>query len=269
MIERPETHPDKSATLPDPLVRAKNTVRRVGWPAAGLVVLLVALGIVFRHTEQWGDIATWVLAVTTLFALLAAAFAGLVAYDLLKIETSRDQQAAQERSLAAAERKLDHASRVSFWLTLAKVHTGHEEPYVPEAPYIAIVLHIVNTSDRPATSVMVMAGVRGDVWRDAGAADGVELDERGIEWTAPAIAPGARQEIRQDLPVPASVGMIVANYSDDALIGELLFTDAAGTSWAKSYPDGQLIERQSADWAHNMHLSLTQRDQQRRDRSRV
>jgi hypothetical protein len=195
MIERAEDHPGEPTTPPDPLARAKNTIRRAQWPAGGLILLLVALGIVFRHTEQWGDIATWVLAVTTLLAFLAATFAGLVAYDLLKIESSRDQRAAQERTLAAAVRKRDHASRVSFWLTVARVHIEYDEVYAPDEPYIEIVLHVVNTSDRPATSVIAMAGIRGDVWRDASTADGTELDERGTEWTTPAIAPGANPAI--------------------------------------------------------------------------
>lgn len=152
---------------------------------------------------------------------------------------------------------------------MRNIRAEDDEVYEPDAPHIEIVLHIVNTSDRPAMSVMAMAGVRGDVWRDAGTVDGAELDERGTEWTAPAIAPGGDLTIPRRLQVPASVARIVDNYRDDALIGELLFTDAAGTSWVRSYPDGRLIERQSADWANNMHLSLTQRDQQRRDRSRT
>ena len=158
MIQRPEAHPGEPATPPDPLARAKNTVRRARWPAAGLVLLLILLGIAFRHGEQWGDIATWVLAATTLLAFLAAAFAGIVAYDLLKIETTRDQQAAQESALAAADRKRDHASHLSFWLTVRNIRAEHDEVYEPDAPHIEIVLHIVNTSDRPAMSLTATAG---------------------------------------------------------------------------------------------------------------
>lgn len=266
MIEHPEAPPGEPAP-PDPLARAKNALRRTRLPAAGLVLLLIALGIVFHHTEQWGDIATWVLAITTLLAFLAAGFAGLVAYDLLKIETTRDQQAAHERSLAAADRRRDHASHISFWLTVRNVKTEPPSAYEPDPPGFEVVLHMLNTSDRPAMSVMAMAGVRADVWRDAGAADKAELDERGTEWRAPAIPPGEHPGVSRYLQVPVSVAEIFCEYWDDALIGELLFTDAAGIAWVRSYPDGRLIERQSADWTNMMHLSLAQRDQQRRDLS--
>ena len=194
-------------------------------------------------------------------------FAGIVAYDLLKIETTRDQQAAQESALAAADRKRDHASHLSFWLTVRNIRAEHDEVYEPDAPHIEIVLHIVNTSDRPAMSLTATAGLRGDVWRDAAATDGTELDEHTIQWTAPAIAPGGTLEIPCGLQVPASVARIVDNYRD-ALIGELLFTDAAGTTGPEATLTGGSSNASQPTAANNMHLSLTQRDQQRRDRSR-
>ena len=70
-----------------------------------VAALLVTAGILFRHDLSWGDAPTWILAITTLLALLAAAFAGLVAYDLLKVENHRDIVAARERSQTAAERR--------------------------------------------------------------------------------------------------------------------------------------------------------------------
>jgi hypothetical protein len=70
-----EAVPGEAVRSPDPLALASRVGR--------LVAVLVVLGIVFRHSLGWGDVATWVVAITTLLAFLAAAFAGLVAYDLL------------------------------------------------------------------------------------------------------------------------------------------------------------------------------------------
>ena len=59
--------------------------------AAGLLLaIVVLLGGLFRHHLHWGDFPTWVLAITTLLALFAAAFAALVTYELFQIETRRD-----------------------------------------------------------------------------------------------------------------------------------------------------------------------------------
>jgi hypothetical protein len=94
-----------SVGMPDPLARAKVIARRL-WPyGAAVTAVLVVLGAVFRHQLSWGDVATWVLAVTTMLALFAAAFAGLVAYDVLKVELQRDVLAAEERRLAREDRQ--------------------------------------------------------------------------------------------------------------------------------------------------------------------
>jgi hypothetical protein len=94
-----------SAEVPDPLARAKAIVRRLRRYAAVVTVVLVVLGAVFRHHLNWGDVATWILAVTTLLALIAAAFAALVAYDVLQVELRRDLLAAEERKLAREDRQ--------------------------------------------------------------------------------------------------------------------------------------------------------------------
>jgi hypothetical protein len=98
-------HPGEVAPSSDPLALATRVARKA-WPyATGLVVILAVLGIVFRHSVSWGDVPTWVMAITTLLAFLAAAFAGLVAYDLLKVENVRDLAAADERLVATEDRK--------------------------------------------------------------------------------------------------------------------------------------------------------------------
>jgi RsiW-degrading membrane proteinase PrsW (M82 family) len=79
---------DLDSQAPDPL-RTVRAVARAGWPLACLTaVVLGALGFAFRRTESRGDVPTWVLAVTTLLAFIAAAFAALVTYELLRLEGS-------------------------------------------------------------------------------------------------------------------------------------------------------------------------------------
>jgi hypothetical protein len=103
-----------STGMPDPVARARVITRRL-WPyGATVLVVLVVLGAVFRHHLSWGDVATWVLAVTTLLALVAAGFAALVAYDVLKVEIRRDIYAVRERQLAMEDReRAERAAKAS------------------------------------------------------------------------------------------------------------------------------------------------------------
>jgi hypothetical protein len=95
---------DEPVASPDPFAHAKRILGK-RWPyAAALALVLIALGVVFRHRLNWGDVPTWILAATTLLALLAAAFAGVVAYNVLKIEAGRDLKAAEERKQAHVDR---------------------------------------------------------------------------------------------------------------------------------------------------------------------
>ena len=106
MSTQPEALPGEAEISPDPRARVKAIfTRKVQVVIYVVVALLVAAGIVFRHHLSWGDVPTWILASTTLLAFLAAAFAGLVAYDLLRVENQRDIKAAEERSQTAAERR--------------------------------------------------------------------------------------------------------------------------------------------------------------------
>jgi hypothetical protein len=108
---RVDAPPGEMVVTPDPLARVKR-ICRWGWPlAAGLVVGLAILGLALHKSIQWGDFPTWVMAVTTLLALLAAAFAGLVAYDVLQIEAARDLKAAEARLQADADRRQSDKDR--------------------------------------------------------------------------------------------------------------------------------------------------------------
>jgi len=100
---------------PDPVAAVKAALRlRWRWAALAALVLAV-LGGVFGPWASWGDVATWVVAVTTLLAFAAAAFAGLVAYELLRTELSRDMSAARDRAGRDAVERRGQASVVAAW----------------------------------------------------------------------------------------------------------------------------------------------------------
>jgi hypothetical protein len=105
--------PGEVVVSPDPLTLAKRAVRGA-WLYAGLLLgALGVLGGVFRHSLSWGDVATWIGSITTLLALVAATFAGIVAYDLLKVENARDLAAAQARLQDDADRRQANAERAA------------------------------------------------------------------------------------------------------------------------------------------------------------
>jgi len=100
---------------PDPRALAKKALRRA-WPyAAGLAVLLIAAGAVFGGRGSWGNVPTWVLAVTTLLAFVAAAFAAFATYELLRVESRRHAVALEEQRLREQAQRRAQASRVAAW----------------------------------------------------------------------------------------------------------------------------------------------------------
>src|SRR4029077_8148581 len=109
---------------------------------------------------------------------LATAGALLVSFVLLWQQMRPQRQADQDR-------RRDHASHISFWLTLDAIfpepghyifpEPGHYESVGAKGitgsserrePGIDIKLHILNTSERPAKSVHAQLGLRSDVWRN-------------------------------------------------------------------------------------------------------
>jgi hypothetical protein len=151
--------PGEAVIAPDPLVLAKHVTRKA-WPYAGaLVVVLAVLGVVFRRSLSWGDFPTWVMAMTTLMAFLAAAFAGLVAYDLLKVETARDLKASDERVLAAADRRRAEderaAQREANLRAQASKVTAWFDFYRPDPGRATWGATIQNASELPVLDVRV------------------------------------------------------------------------------------------------------------------
>src|SRR5215469_11299462 len=108
--------PQSAWPAPDPVATVKDALRRRWRWAAGAAVALLVLGGVFGSHASWGDVATWVVAVTTLLAFVAAAFAGLVAYKVLAVETRRDV-------LADSERIAAQAAEVAGWSGRTKAAT--------------------------------------------------------------------------------------------------------------------------------------------------
>lgn len=97
-------------------------------------------------------------------------------------------------------------------------------------------------------AITMRAGFRADVWADACTANGVDHQEKHGEEHAVAIGPGDKGTWSVRLKgLPGSVIQNVAQEDDDAIIGELYFTDATGVGWVKT-SRGQLIERTSPLW---------------------
>lgn len=72
---------------------------------AAAVAAVIAAGMILRHSWSFGDVPTWILAVTTMAALAGAIVATKIARDLYVIESARDRAAAEDRRLAAEDRK--------------------------------------------------------------------------------------------------------------------------------------------------------------------
>ena len=135
------------------------------WPyGAAVAVVLAVLGAVFRHQLSWGDVATWVLAVTAVLALFAAAFAGLVAYDVLKVELRRDVLAVEERRLASEDRqRAERAAKAAEEQTRIQRQLRQDaaQPYVwadvrPDKEHgVLLELVIGNSGPTIATNVRV------------------------------------------------------------------------------------------------------------------
>jgi hypothetical protein len=253
--------PSDVVASPDPLARAKFVVRTV-WPyVAAVVVVLAAIGSVFRHQLQWGDFPTWVMAITTLLAFVAAAFAGLVAYDLLLIETGRDLKAAEERTRAdadrreaarrreaaetereqarlavakeqAAQREADRraqARRVTAWFAYYYKATGDPAPLAVGLPLGSAAWGgvVKNASDLPIFDVRlfyfrVNDPRDGSPWTTAQVYASVDIIR---------VVP-ADQARAQELP--ARVSDLYEGCNDDVYVVGIEFTDADGVRWYRN-----------------------------------
>jgi hypothetical protein len=203
---------------------------------------------------SWGDVPTWVLAITTLLALLAAAFAGLVAYDVLKVENARDLAAADERILAAedrkraaneraAEREADRraqASKVTAWFDF---YTPGVQPVIGrpvQAPsdVLQAGAAVRNASELPVMDVRVFF-----FWvNDPG--DGkpwtAELRYASLE-SIRVIPPGQTSHHR----LPEDICSMAKECNGQVYVVGVEFTDANGIRWMRD-ARGALQEPSSA-----------------------
>ena len=244
MSDNPESGPDEVSASSGPVAWVRGAVRRIWVPAAVLVVVLVALGIVFRHSLSWGDVPTWVLAVTTLLAFLAAAFAGLVAYELLSVENARDQAASVERSRAAVDRKQTEAeraaqreadrraqaSRVTAWFDSYRAGVPRDQ-YYPGSPAVATApttwgAAINNASELPIFDVRVFF-----YWvNDPGDGSPWTPDMRYTPLERFRVIPP--NHIRR-LDLPSTVQNTGEECNDDVYVVGIEFTDASGARWIR------------------------------------
>jgi hypothetical protein len=199
-------------------------------PVLVLVVIAAVLGIVFRHHLHWGDVPTWVLAATTLLAFVAAAFAGVVAYDLLRIESGRDEAAARDRASRRDAEQREQAGKVAAWF-------GTWDSPFPARPGSSQFMQahgavIRNASDLPVYQVRITFCV-------------ATSSDSGAPWQAREVC---------DSPEPILVippGVRTAEIPDGVreretdgenepkwLVG-IQFIDADGRSWLRA-PSGQL-----------------------------
>jgi hypothetical protein len=201
-------------------------------------VVVSGAGQAATSDVHWGAITAGVGGIATAGALL-------VSLVLLR-------QAMRDQRRARADRHREHASHVAFWAELS----GYDD----RIGVVAIRAHYANTSLQPAMNILMLAGIRGDVWTDARTADDADHQEIVDELSLVAIGPGDQNTRSFRLRgLPGSVVQKVEQYDDDAVIGELHFTDGAGVDWVKT-SRGLLIERSSPLWLSLIPLSLSARD---------
>jgi hypothetical protein len=220
------------AEAPDPVIPALSLglLARRSWPwALAVALVLLILGLLFGGRASWGDVATWVVAVTTLLAFMAAAFAGLVAYKVLAVETRRDV-------LADSERIAAQAAEVAAWSgrTTAVTFVSSDGPDTWQE-WGAV---IRNASGLP------VYGLR--VWFCDPADSAPASDSQTLEWYE-------SPELTDVLPPgdafvspPREITKRRAAGSTERWLIAVEFTDAAGSRWLRE-PRGKLTPAGQAD----------------------
>jgi hypothetical protein len=214
-------------------------VRKVlvnSWPyAAGAAVVLAVVGAVFGGRASWGNVPTWVLAITTLLGFIAATLAALITYELLRIESRRDQVAAEERRQREQAERREQASRIAAWYgRWSSVVKGPGMAADPrEWPRSGAI--VANASDLPVYNVRVSFCVAVDpsaglTWRQG---------ERFLG--ALRLMPPGEQHVEMPDPVKAEDE---AGGNEPTWLVAIEFTDASGVRWVRD-PRGRLEPAQS------------------------
>ncbi len=172
-------------------------------------------------------------------AFIAAAFGGLVAYELLKIESCRDRNAAEEREQRRDAERRSQAGKVAAWYGTWRSEVvissgGHSSSQT--WPHWGAL--ISNASDLPVYNVRITYHVA------------VNPERRGVEWdaaerhvspdTIPVIPPGVEKS-----GIPDGVRQAEeADGNEPRWLVAVSFTDADGRRWRRD-PYGKLsAERQ-------------------------
>src|SRR5215469_5818780 len=228
--------PQSAWPAPDPVATVKDALRRRWRWAAGAAVALLVLGGVFGSHASWGDVATWVIAVTTLLAFVAAAFAGLVTYQLLCTELRRDVSAARDRTERNAAERRGQASVIAAWYTTWQAEStlyhlrGGEPVTWPRPSHSGAVIR--NASGLPVYDVRVSFCVPVDplaglTWRQGQRYTSPEL--------TPVVPPGDTH-----VPLPDDVwAREQAEGSEPQWIVAIEFIDTDGHRWLRD-PRGRL-----------------------------
>jgi hypothetical protein len=167
----------------------------------------------------WGDVPTWIQAIATVLALIAASVAAVVAWKVLGVERRRDRQRQGAEERAQAEKvaawpsvvrtdpadpnsapKWGAAVRNASDLPVYQVHVEYR-PITPGRGQMAIVSEVVPPGD----------------WRPSGR----ELYPSETRYPNPSVYPGGstlRRAAQDDLP-------------DRNFVISLRFTDAANRVW--------------------------------------
>lgn len=210
---------------------AARLAARWAWPwACGLAAVLTLLGVWLGGRASWGDVATWVLAVTTLLAFVAAAFAGLVAYQLLAVESARDLRAEEERAERRDADRRAQAARVTAWYGTWRSRSVFPQSPMPDWPAYGAVIR--NASDLPVYDVRVAFCIGVDP------AAGVDW-RSGMRYSSPDLIPVVPPgEERAEIPNQTR-DQEAAGESEAKWLVALEFTDAAGHRWLRD-PRGRL-----------------------------
>jgi hypothetical protein len=224
---------------PDPVAAVGAVVRRpwVWGSAVVLVAVLAAAGVLFRHSLSWGDVPTWVAAVTTFLAFVAAGFAGVVAYELLRVENARDEAARVERRQAEADRaarweaaQRAQASEITAWFGSYKGGVPRDQ-YYPGSPDVAtapIVWGAVvrNASRLPVFDVQV-------VFYEVNDPGGTSVWTPKPRWTASRRFRVIPPDQTRRLDLPQTVLNTDEECNDDVFVVGVTFTDANGVRWMR------------------------------------
>jgi hypothetical protein len=195
---------------------------------------------------DWGDVPTWVGAITTILAFAAAVVAAKIARDLYRVESKRDQRAEDDRAAAAEDRRLAaedrrraeedrlarieserraQADKIAAWFTLAQ--TDEFEQGVPGA-------FVRNASDLPVFDIMpdFVKAYMGEPSPNA-----MNTFCGGIN----VLPPHETKFVELDVSDDNEFHDAGEHLKDSMYMVEIEFRDAAGIRWRRN-ADGSLTE---------------------------